>query len=76
MVGSKHVTISAGKTVTITITLNAQGRKLLGRFHRLPVTVTMKLATGGKTTQTISRKLTIKPEKKRHDVLLNLKELQ
>ena len=63
IVGRKRVTIAAGSTKTITIALNAHGRKLLKRFHALPVTVAVRLNRNGKKTVAIQRKLTIKQKK-------------
>ena len=70
VVGRKRATIPAGTTKTITITLNAQGRKLLKRFHKLPVTLALKLTSHGKTTQTLRRELTIKQTTKQHALQL------
>jgi hypothetical protein len=65
VVGRKLVTIPAGSTKAIIIPLNAQGRRLLTRFHKLPVTLTVSLIRNGQTTVALKRKLTIK-EKKKH----------
>ncbi len=66
VVGGKRMMIPAGTTKTVTITLNAQGRQLLARFHKLPVTLTLKLTSKGKTRTAVKRALTITPKKKTH----------
>jgi hypothetical protein len=71
VVGRKSATIPAGSTKTITITLTAQGQKLLKLFHKLPVTLTIKLTSNGNATESVKRKLTIKQKKKRHGILLD-----
>jgi hypothetical protein len=60
-VGSRTVRIAAGKTSTVTVTLNATGRRLLARRHRLPVR--LRVAVSGRTVTT--RSLTVKPARKR-----------
>jgi hypothetical protein len=60
-VGTRTERIAAGKTITITITLNATGRRLLARLHRLPVR--LKIAVAGHTVTT--RNLTVKPARPR-----------
>jgi hypothetical protein len=62
-VGAKTVTIPAGKTVTITVTLNATGRKLLSRFHKLPVHLSAVLVVGKTRSTVIAQNLTITPPK-------------
>jgi hypothetical protein len=66
VVGSTSATIPAGNTQTIIITLNGPGHGLLTRFHKLPVTLTIRLTTNGKTTVVATRHLTIKRKKKKH----------
>ena len=66
VVGSKSMSIAAGHTQTIVITLNAVGNRLLKRFGKLPVTLTVRLTLTGHTTTVAARKLTIKPKKKSH----------
>jgi hypothetical protein len=65
VVGSASATTSAGNTQTITITLNGLGHSLLTRFHKLPVTLTIRVSTHGRTTNVATRQLTIKQKKKR-----------
>ncbi len=62
-VGAKTVTIPAGKTVTVTVTLNATGRKLLSRFHKLPVHLSAVLVVGKTRSTVIAQNLTIIPPK-------------
>jgi Glucodextranase, domain B len=66
-VGSRTVTIPAGKTVTITINLNATGRKLLARYHKLPVHLSAVFVAGATKSTVIAQNLTVKPKpKKKH----------
>jgi hypothetical protein len=61
-VGSGRYTLAGGKSLKVTVKLNASGRKLLRRFRRLPVSVTV---TQGTKTIRLTR-LTIKaPAKKK-----------
>jgi hypothetical protein len=61
-VGAKTIVIPAGKTVTITVSLNATGRKLLSRYHKLPVHLSAVFVT--QKTTVIAQNLTVKPPKK------------
>ncbi len=70
-VGSQKITLAAGKSATITIALNGTGRRLLARFHRLPVKALVQLIpTAGKNKNVSSATLTITPahrkKKKKH----------
>jgi hypothetical protein len=49
-VGSGTFSLAAGSTKTITVKLNATGRKLLKRFKRLPTKLTVALATAKPVT--------------------------
>ena len=67
-VASVTITIAAGATRKVTLKLNATGRKLLARFGRLPVHLTLTQRQANGKLQTIkSVKLTLKrtPAKKR-----------
>ena len=64
-VGSASVTIAAGHRMTITITLNAAGRKLLKRFGKLPVHLSVTSASQGAKTTVIAQNLLIKPPPRR-----------
>jgi hypothetical protein len=64
-VGAKTVTIPVGKTMTITITPNATGRKLLARFHKLPVHLSAVMVVGASKSTVIAQNLTIKPARKK-----------
>jgi hypothetical protein len=55
VIASSSATLAAGTTKTITLTLNAAGKKLLAKYHKLQVLVTVSAA--GKTIRT--QKLTI-----------------
>ena len=57
--------IHPGRTVTVTVKLNATGRKLLARFGKLPVTLKITLLQNGKHLAIANTKLTVKPKKKR-----------
>jgi hypothetical protein len=63
LVGQTAITLSAGQTQQVLVPLNATGKKLLRRFGKLPVTLTVSLAsgTGFTTTATIKGKV-----KRRH----------
>jgi hypothetical protein len=60
-VGSVSVTIGAGHRMTITITLNATGRKLLKRFGKLPVHLSVTSTSQGAKSTVIAQNLLIKP---------------
>jgi streptogramin lyase len=65
-VGKVTVTLKGGQSKKVTIKLNAKGRKLLKRYKKLPVnlTVTQKL-DGGKTKVVKRAKATFKAPKKK-----------
>jgi hypothetical protein len=56
--------IQAGRTVTVTVKLNATGRKLLARFGKLRETLTITLLQNGGKLAIAHPKLTVKPKKK------------
>ena len=56
--------IHPGRTVTVTVKLNATGRKLLARFGKLPVTLKITLLQNGRHLTIANTKLTVKPKKK------------
>jgi hypothetical protein len=64
-----HVSFSlkAGAHKTVTVRLNSLGRKLLRRFKRLPVKLSVTLAptAGGKAQTVATKKVTIKTKRKR-----------
>lgn len=60
-VGAKTVTIPVGETVTITIALDGTGRRLLARFHKLPVRLSVVMVVGTARSTVISQSLTVKP---------------
>jgi Bacterial Ig-like domain (group 3)/Divergent InlB B-repeat domain len=64
VVGTRHLTIRGGQTVTVTVNLNATGRKLLKHFRKLPVTLTVSLQRNGKQVTVANKKVTIKPSQK------------
>jgi hypothetical protein len=65
-VGTAKTTIEAGQKVTLEIPLNALGKRLLARFHRLPVRVTAVLVEGAKKTTILSQDLTVKSKPVKH----------
>jgi hypothetical protein len=71
VVGQKGVTISAGSAKTITMMLNSQGLKLLQRFHAVPVTLTIKLSSNGRTIESIKRTLIVKQKRRKHPQVLD-----
>jgi hypothetical protein len=66
-VGIASVTLNAGETRTVRITLNGTGKKLLAKLHKLKVRlrVAQTLANGHATT-ILSQTLTFKKTAKRH----------
>jgi hypothetical protein len=62
------LTIRAGQRVTISISPDATGRKLLSKFGKLPVNLTAILVNGATKTTIVAQNLTIKPKpkKKKH----------
>jgi hypothetical protein len=67
-VGLARYTIAAGQIKKVTVALNATGRRLLKRFHRLTVTVVVGVSTATGMTPLASRTITIKAAavRKRH----------
>jgi hypothetical protein len=61
-VGAAKMVIKAGQQVKLTLTLNALGRRLLARFHKLPVHLTVVLVADARKTTVVSRNLTVKPK--------------
>jgi Pro-kumamolisin, activation domain len=55
-VSSDHLFV---KAVTTAVPLNIEGQTLLKRFHKLPVTLTVALASNGKTIRAVTRELII-----------------
>lgn len=58
-IGTARFTVPAGKTIRVTIRLNAAGRKLLTRFGRIPAQLEVIAANGGVTTGTTGAMITI-----------------
>ena len=66
-VGAITLVIPAGQSVSVTVGLNSTGRKLLARFHKLPVHLLATLEPEAHhLTTVISQNLTIKPARRRH----------
>ncbi len=63
IVAAKTVMIQPGRTVTVTVNLSATGRKLLARFGKLPVTLTITLLQNGGHLTIANTKLTIESQK-------------
>ncbi len=60
-VGGGSATLGPAKTTRVTIQLNATGRRLLARFGKLPVRVTISLnAAAGHATTVATRTLTVR----------------
>ncbi len=64
IVATKAVTIQRGRTVTVIVKLNATGRKLLVRFGKLRVTVTITALQNRRRLTIANTKLTIKSTRK------------
>lgn len=64
-VASSTITLKAGQRITVSLGLNGTGRRLLARFHRLPVTLKGSLVpAAGKPTAILNTRLTVKPKPK------------
>jgi hypothetical protein len=65
-VGHQTFQLAAGQTLTVKVPLNATGRQLLARFHRLPVALRLQLRTASGAVVTAStRRLTLHPAAKK-----------
>ena len=64
VIGSVTVTIAAGASSTVTVPLNARGRRLLAARHRLRAKLTV--TEGGKLLQSSTIVLTAPRHRKRH----------
>jgi hypothetical protein len=64
--GRKRFSVKPGATATIKVPLNKAARKLLARFHKLPVRVTVSVAAGGVTSSVGGTKVTFHARKKKH----------
>ena len=67
IVGNLRVRLQAGQLKTVTVALNATGRRLAARFGKLPVTLlTTTTSSAGSQLRLLSRRLTLTaPRKKR-----------
>jgi hypothetical protein len=67
VVGSATVTLSAGETRTVRISLNKTGKRLIRKRHKLKVTlrITQTLATG-KATALLTKTLVFKAPRRHH----------
>jgi hypothetical protein len=63
-VGSSKLTIAAGRRIAIAIPLNAVGKRLLARFARLPVHLSVILLRAGQHSTILTQNLTVKPHRK------------
>ena len=63
IVATKTVMIEPGRKATVTVKLNATGRKLLARFRKLPVTLTVTLLQNREHLTIATKKLTVKPKR-------------
>jgi Divergent InlB B-repeat domain len=57
----KTVTIKAGASKTVSLSLNATGRRLLKRFHKLPARMTARLVNVTPRAVIVSKTVTFKP---------------
>ncbi len=57
--GHASASVPAGATRKITIKLNAAGRALLARFHRLPMRLAVVQQAGGSTMKVASQNVAI-----------------
>jgi hypothetical protein len=60
ILATKTVRIAAGRTATLTITLNSSGQGLLAKFKRLPVRLTITLIVEAQRSIVATATLTIK----------------
>ncbi|MGA9874863.1 MAG: PKD domain-containing protein [Solirubrobacteraceae bacterium] len=60
-VGATHFTLGAGQTLSISVALNATGSKLLARFGKLPVTLTVA-TTHTKASVTVKHLRILRPK--------------
>jgi hypothetical protein len=65
LVGTRTVLIGPGETKTVKVLLNRTGRKLLKRFGRLPVTLTIAVLEGSRSFTAAQTQLTAKPRTQR-----------
>ncbi len=65
-IASGAQSIEAGKTLKVTLKLNATGRALLKKFHKIPAHLTVSVAGLPKAKTVISKSLTVKPAKAKH----------
>jgi hypothetical protein len=64
-VASTTITLKAGQRITISLGLNRTGRRLLARFHKLPLTLKASLLTAAaRPTALLSARLTVRPTPK------------
>lgn len=61
----RSFTITAGRTKTLTLPLNATGRSLLARFRTLPARLTATLTNVARPTRIVSGTVSFKRPKKR-----------
>jgi hypothetical protein len=66
VVGTRTVTIGAGKTMTVSVSINSAGRSLMGRLGKLPITLTVTATRSGKHVVVAQRRLTVKSPAGRH----------
>jgi hypothetical protein len=60
VVGTAKLTLRAGETRQLTIELDRTGRKLLARFKKLPIVLTVTLVVNGKQSTVSTRRLELK----------------
>jgi hypothetical protein len=60
VVGTAKLTLRVGETHTLTVELDRTGRKLLARFKKLPVVLTVTLLVNGKESTVSTRRLELR----------------
>jgi hypothetical protein len=60
VVGTAKLTLRVGETHTLTVELDRTGRKLLARFKKLPVVLTVTLLVNGKQSTVSTRRLELR----------------
>ena len=65
-VGALHVVLAAGRHATLTVNLNALGRRLLTRFKRLPVHLVAKSMSAGSSSTVVAQNLIVRPPARKH----------
>jgi hypothetical protein len=65
IVGTRTTTIAAGKTLKLLVSLKPVGKRLLKRFKKLPVQLTVTTVVAVKRTTVATRKVVIRQKKRK-----------